>query len=153
MRGNCLDKSMIYKAEVTVSGQNKHCFGQPFRTFKERFYGHQSVADEGQGGGARYQVEQIVIFEAILSGMKELSIVPGREDSNRQGHYWTDVEQEERAREPLHSQGSMQQAGTQPTPKLETSLVMMKITHMPSLSPILLWSNLRNIMFTKLTLR
>ena len=60
------------------------------------------MADEGQGGGARYQVEQIVIFEAILSGMKELSIVPGREDSNRQGHYWTDVEQEERANEPFN---------------------------------------------------
>ena len=42
MRGSCLDKSMIYKAEVTTTMDKKHYYGQTFRTFKERFYGHQS---------------------------------------------------------------------------------------------------------------
>jgi hypothetical protein len=44
------------------------------------------LADEGNGGEARDQVEQIVFCKAILSGMKELSIVLCREDSNHQGH-------------------------------------------------------------------
>jgi hypothetical protein len=39
------------------------------------------VVDEGNGGGARDQVEQIVFCKAILSGMKELSIVLCREDA------------------------------------------------------------------------
>ena len=42
MCGRCLDKSMIYKAEVTTTTEKKHYYGQTFRTFKERFYGHQS---------------------------------------------------------------------------------------------------------------
>ena len=42
MRGSCLDKSMIYKAEVTTTTEKKHYYGQTFRTFKDRFYGHQS---------------------------------------------------------------------------------------------------------------
>ena len=42
MRGECLDKSMVYKAEVTTSMGKKHYYGQTFRTFKERFYGHRS---------------------------------------------------------------------------------------------------------------
>ena len=41
MRGNCLDKSMVYKADVSTSRGMKHYYGQTFRTFKERFYGHQ----------------------------------------------------------------------------------------------------------------
>ena len=42
MRGECLEPSMIYKAEV-VSGKGKrHYYGQTDRTFKERFYGHSS---------------------------------------------------------------------------------------------------------------
>ena len=42
MRGECLEPSMIYKAEV-VSGKGKrHYYGQTDRTFKERFYGHTS---------------------------------------------------------------------------------------------------------------
>jgi hypothetical protein len=42
MLGSCLDKSMIYKAEVTTTTDKKHYYGQTFRTFKDRFYGHQS---------------------------------------------------------------------------------------------------------------
>ena len=42
MRGECLDKSMIYKAEVTTTMGKKHYYGQTMRTFKERYYGHQS---------------------------------------------------------------------------------------------------------------
>jgi hypothetical protein len=41
MRGSCLDKSMIYKAEVTTTIDKKHYYGQTFRTFKDRLYGHQ----------------------------------------------------------------------------------------------------------------
>jgi hypothetical protein len=41
MGGNCLDKSMVYKAEVSTSRGKKHYYGQTYRTFKERFYGHQ----------------------------------------------------------------------------------------------------------------
>jgi hypothetical protein len=44
------------------------------------------VADEGNGGGARDQVEQIVFCKAVLPGMKVLSIVLCRENSNHQGH-------------------------------------------------------------------
>ena len=40
MRGNCLDKSMVYKADVSTSRGMKHCYGQTFKTFKERFYQH-----------------------------------------------------------------------------------------------------------------
>ena len=40
IQGNCLDKSTVYKAEVTTSSERKHYYGQTFRTFKERFYGH-----------------------------------------------------------------------------------------------------------------
>ena len=40
-RGNCVYKSMVYKAEVSTSTCKKHYYGQTFRTFKERFYGHQ----------------------------------------------------------------------------------------------------------------
>ena len=42
MRGSCLDKSMIYKAEVTTTTEKRHYYSQTFRTFKDRFYGHQS---------------------------------------------------------------------------------------------------------------
>ena len=37
--GSCLDKSMIYKTEVTTATEKRHYYGQTFRTFKERFYG------------------------------------------------------------------------------------------------------------------
>ena len=33
---------MIYKAEVTTATEKRHYYGQTFKTFKERFYGHQS---------------------------------------------------------------------------------------------------------------
>ena len=39
MQRNCLHKSMVYKAEVTTDMENKHYYGQTFRTFKERFCG------------------------------------------------------------------------------------------------------------------
>jgi hypothetical protein len=42
MPESCLDKSMIYKAEVTTTTEKKHYYRQTFRTFKDRFYGHQS---------------------------------------------------------------------------------------------------------------
>ena len=34
--------SMIYNAEVKTASENKHYYGQTFRKFKKRFYGHQS---------------------------------------------------------------------------------------------------------------
>ena len=42
MQGNCLDKSTVYKAEVSTAMEKKHYYGLAFRTLKERFYGHQS---------------------------------------------------------------------------------------------------------------
>ena len=39
--GSCLDKGMIYKAEVTSSWGSKHYYGQTSRTFKERYNNHQ----------------------------------------------------------------------------------------------------------------
>ena len=42
MRGNCLDREMVYKAEVQTHQGPRHYYGQTARTFKERFYGHTS---------------------------------------------------------------------------------------------------------------
>ena len=42
MGGKCLDREMVYKAEVKTSQGNVHYYGQTARTFKERFYGHTS---------------------------------------------------------------------------------------------------------------
>ena len=38
--GFCQDKNMIYKADVTTSSGSHHYYGQTFRTFKQRIYGH-----------------------------------------------------------------------------------------------------------------
>ena len=42
LRGKCLDKEMICKAEVKSSQGKAQYYGQTARTFKERFYGHAS---------------------------------------------------------------------------------------------------------------
>ena len=42
MRGKCLEREMIYKAEVRTNQGSRHYFGQTARSFKERHYGHTS---------------------------------------------------------------------------------------------------------------
>jgi hypothetical protein len=104
MQGNCLDKSRVYKAEVTTAMTKKHFYGQTFRTFKERFYGHQSdLRNQAKADsttlskylwqdGSRGEEPEIrrsnncFICAAILFRRKKLSTMFSREYSHSQGH-------------------------------------------------------------------
>ena len=40
LNGKCMEKSLIYRAEVTSAEGRRHYYGQTARTFKERCYEH-----------------------------------------------------------------------------------------------------------------
>ena len=40
LNGKCMEKSLIYRAEVTSAEGRRHYYRQTARTFKERYYGH-----------------------------------------------------------------------------------------------------------------